>query len=96
MVGTLAQMHRRLLVTSGHPARSNAGQCVQYGAGVRQPRATNESPTASTGAGRPGYSSSYIRGAYRTLAGILRAAAAAKLIREAPITGIAPCRTAQA
>ncbi|CAN5514840.1 hypothetical protein BH20ACT21_BH20ACT21_25300 [soil metagenome] len=35
-----------------------------------------------------GYASSYVRGAYTTLSGILRAAAAAKLIREAPITGI--------
>ena len=35
-----------------------------------------------------GYSSSYIRGAYTTLSGILRAAAAAKLIREAPTSGI--------
>ncbi len=35
-----------------------------------------------------GYSSSYIRGAYTTLSGILRAASAAKLIREAPTSGI--------
>jgi len=35
-----------------------------------------------------GYSGSYIRGAYTTLSGILRAAAAAKLIREAPTSGI--------
>lgn len=35
-----------------------------------------------------GYSNSYIRSAYSTLSGILRAAAAAKLIREAPTAGI--------
>jgi hypothetical protein len=35
-----------------------------------------------------GYSNSYIRSAYTTLSGILRAAAVAKLIREAPTLGI--------
>jgi integrase len=35
-----------------------------------------------------GYSGSYIRGAYTTLSAILRAAAAAKLIGEAPLSGI--------